>query len=57
MNIAFMYDPYVRNSVKSHYLFHCLGNCVNKRIRYYFVFLVGNQTHFVFESCWVGPLI
>ena len=39
MNFAFMYDPYVRNSVKRRYLFHCLGNCVNKVIRYHFVFL------------------
>ena len=39
MNIAFMYDPYVRNSVKRHYLPHCLGSFVNKRIIYYFVFL------------------
>ena len=30
MNIAFMYDPYVRNGVKRHYLLHCLGNFVNK---------------------------
>ena len=39
MNISFMYDPYVRNSVKRHYLPHCLGNFVNKLIIYYFVFL------------------